>query len=303
MPALPTGHRSRLTLTIACFAIIYLVWGSSYLAMKIGVQHLHPAAFAGVRFTLAGLLLTLFAWARGARLPAGAVQWRHVAVMGALTVFISAGINNYIIQWVPSNQSALINATSAFWIAGLGTLGPRGHSLSTRARLGLIIGFIGAVLIVWPQAGGFSLESIGPQLAIVLACACWALGTLYYRSVSVTAHPLMFTGLQMLLGGLLLLVFGALTGGLGTWEWSWAGVGTLLYLAIFSSCLAYSAYAWLMVNTTPDKLATYSYVNPAVAAVLGWLFLGETLSTAQMLGMAVILAGVAMLTWRPRWSL
>jgi len=113
----------------------------------------------------------------------------------------------------------------------------------------------------------------------------------------------MFTGLQMLLGGLLLLVFGALTGGLGTWEWSWAGVGTLLYLAIFSSCLAYSAYAWLMVNTTPDKLATYSYVNPAVAAVLGWLFLGETLSTAQMLGMAVILAGVAMLTWRPRWSL
>lgn len=267
--------------------------------MKIGVANLAPATFAGVRFTLAGALLALFARMRGSAFPASALEWRRAVLMGLLTVFVSAGINNYAIQWVPSNQSALINTTSAFWIAGLATLGPRGHRLTTRAQLGLTIGFVGAALIVWPR-DGFSLEAIGPQLAIVLACAAWALGTLYYRSVAPKTDPLMFTGLQMLTGGLMLLGFGAVTGGLGVWKWSWGGAGTILYLAIFSSCLSYSAYAWLMVNTTPDKLATYSYVNPAVAALLGWLLLGEHLTGTQLAGMLVILAGVALVTWRPR---
>lgn len=290
---------ARLTKLIACFALIYLVWGSSYVAMKIGVANLAPATFAGVRFTLAGAVLALFARMRGSAFPGSALEWRHAVLMGTLTVFVSAGINNYAIQWVPSNQSALINTTSAFWIVGLATLGPRGHRLTTRAQLGLLIGFVGAALIVWPREG-FSLEAIGPQLAIVLACAAWALGTLYYRSVAPKTGAVMFTGLQMLIGGLMLLGFGAATGGLGEWNWSWGGAGLIAYQAIFSSCLAYSAYTWLMVNTTPDKLATYSYVNPAVAAVLGWLLLNEHLMGMQLAGMLVILAGVALVTWRPR---
>jgi drug/metabolite transporter (DMT)-like permease len=297
--ASPSADPARLTKLIVCFALVYLVWGSSYVAMKIGVANLAPATFAGVRFALAGAVLALFARMRGSPFPTSALEWRHAVAMGTLAVFVSAGINNYAIQWVPSNQSALINVTSAFWIAGLGTLGPRRHRLSTRAQLGLVIGFIGATLIVWPREG-LALEAVGPQLAIVLACASWALGTLYYRSVTTKTHPVMFTGLQMLTGGLMLLAFGAATGGLGEWKWSWGGAGTLAYQAIFSSCLTYSAYTWLMVNTTPDKLATYSYVNPAVAAVLGWLLLGEHLSGLQLVGMLVILAGVALVTWRPR---
>lgn len=286
------AHRLKL---IVCFAVIYLVWGSSYLAMRIGVQHLSPTLFAGVRFMLAGALLAAFAALRGARLPQSAREWKHVLVMGVLTVLISNGINNWAIQWVPSNQSALLNATSAFWIAGLGTFGPRGHSLSTRSQIGLVIGFFGAALILWPR-GGFTFEALGPQLTIVVACMSWAAGTLYYRSVKVQTDPLMFTALQMLSGGVLIVAAGAATQSLGTWEWSWPGVGTLLYLTFFSSCLAYTAYAWLMVNTTPDRLATYSYVNPAVAAVLGWLVLGERLSGLQLIGMVVILGGVMLLT-------
>ncbi|HSD74790.1 MAG TPA: EamA family transporter [Steroidobacteraceae bacterium] len=285
-------HRLKL---IVCFAVIYLVWGSSYLAMRIGVQHLSPTLFAGVRFMLAGALLAAFAALRGARLPQSAREWKPVLVMGVLTVLISNGINNWAIQWVPSNQSALLNATSAFWIAGLGTFGPRGHSLSTRSQIGLVIGFVGAALILWPRSG-FTFEALGPQLTIVVACMSWAAGTLYYRSVKVQTDPLMFTALQMLSGGVLLVAAGAATQSLGTWEWSWPGVGTLLYLTFFSSCLAYTAYAWLMVNTTPDRLATYSYVNPAVAAVLGWLVLGERLSGLQLIGMVVILGGVMLLT-------
>lgn len=293
-----TPERTRFAKLIGCFAVIYLVWGSSYVAMKIGVQHLAPLLFAGVRFALAGVLLVAVAALRGARFPIGSAQWKHVLMMGLLTVLISNGINNWAIQWVPSNQSALINATSAFWIAGFGTFGPRGHSLSSRARLGLLVGFLGAALILWPRTG-ISFESLGPQLAIVVACVSWAIGTLYYRSVKVGTDPLMFTALQMLTGGVMILATGAVTGSLGTWEWNWPGVGTLLYLTLFSSCFAYTAYAWLMVNTTPDKLATYSYVNPAVAAVLGWLILHEHLSPIQILGMVVILAGVMLVTFRP----
>jgi drug/metabolite transporter (DMT)-like permease len=294
-----TPERARFSKLIAGFAVLYLVWGSSYVAMKIGVEHLSATMFAGVRFTLAGLLLAVFAALRGARLPIGAGQWKHVLTMGALTILVCNGINNWAIQWVPSNQSALLNATTAFWIAGFGTLGPRGHSLSSRAQAGLVIGFIGAALILLPR-GGFELESLGPQLAIVAACVAWALGTLYYRSVKIATDPLMFTALQMLAGGLMLLAAGMGSGTLGKWEWSWAGTGTLLYLTLFSSCLAYTAYAWLMMNTTPDRLATYSYVNPAVAAVLGWLILHERLSAIQILGMVVILAGVMLVTFRPR---
>jgi drug/metabolite transporter (DMT)-like permease len=291
-----SSERSRHLKLIACFAVIYLVWGSSYLAMRVGVQHLAPLTFAGVRFALAGVLLAAFACLRGVRLPRTPREWKHITVMGLLTVLLSSGINNWAIQWVPSNQSALLNATSAFWIAGLGTLGPRGHSLSTRARIGLVIGFLGAALILIPRGGGLTFEALGPQLAIVVACLAWALGTLYYRSVRVETDALMFTALQMLIGGLLMLATGAATLSLGRWEWTWPGVGMLLYLALFSSCLAYTAYAWLMVNTTPDRLATYSYVNPAVAALLGWLVLGEHLSGAQIVGMVVILAGVMLLT-------
>jgi drug/metabolite transporter (DMT)-like permease len=299
-PGLPgldpaTGEHAHRLKLVTCFAVIYLVWGSSYLAMRVGVQHLAPLTFAGVRFVLAAVLLAAFAALRGARLPRNAGEWKKVAVMGVLTVLLSNGINNWAIQWVPSNQSALLNATSAFWIAGLGTLGPRGHSLSTRSQVGLVIGFLGAALILWPH-GGLSFQALGPQLAIIVACLSWALGTLYYRSVRVETDPLMFTALQMLVGGLLMLATGAATLSLGTWEWTWPGVGTLLYLTLFSSCLAYTAYAWLMVNTTPDRLATYSYVNPAVAAVLGWLVLGEHLSAVQIVGMVVILAGVILLT-------
>jgi drug/metabolite transporter (DMT)-like permease len=292
-----TPDRARFSKLIAGFAVLYLVWGSSYVAMKIGIEHLSPSMFAGVRFTLAGILLAAFAALRGGRLPPGASQWRHVLTMGALTIFVCNGINNWAIQWVPSNQSALINATTAFWIAGFGTLGPKGHSLSSRAQLGLVIGFVGAALILWPH-GGFDLELLGPQLAIVAACVAWSLGTLYYRSVDVATDRLMFTALQMLTGGVMLLAAGIATGTLGAWKWNWPGVGTLLYLTLFSSCLAYTAYAWLMVNTTPARLATYSYVNPAVAALLGWIILKEHLTPVQIVGMLVILGGVMLVAMR-----
>lgn len=289
-------HRALL---LGSFAVVYIVWGSSYVANKIMATNLPPLLSAGVRFTVAGVLMAAIAAARGARIPTAAIEWRHFAVMGFLTVLLSNGINIYALLFVPSNQAALINSSSALFIAMLGTFGARGHALGKRTWLGLVLGFLGVALVLWPR-GGFSATHLGWQLAILVGCFGWALTTLYYRSIRTETSMLMFTAMQMFAGGIMVLVLSVLKGDLAHWSWNGAGMGALVYLILFSSCLAYAAFGYLMQHTTPARLGTYAYVNPVVAAVLGWWLLGETLSPLQLAGSAVIIAGVALVTLQPR---
>jgi drug/metabolite transporter (DMT)-like permease len=282
-------------LVLGAFAVLYLVWGSSFVATKIMVTDLPPLLAAGVRFVTAGVLLGLVAAALGARLPKGALEWRHVLVMGLLMVVVSNGINVVAMQYVASNQSALLNASAAFWIAILGMVGAQGHALPTRTRIGLALGFLGVALILWPR-GGFSAANLGWQLAILVGCIGWAGATLYHRLVKPATPALMFTAMQMLLGGLLTTGLGLAAGDAAEWRFTMRGHLALLYLTLFSSCLAYTAFAYLLPRTTPARLGTYAYVNPVVAAIVGWLLLGETLSGAQLAGSAVIVLGVALVT-------
>ncbi len=291
----PTPLNSGAPLVLGAFAVLYLVWGSSFVATKIMVTDLPPLLAAGVRFTTAGLLLGLVAVALGSRLPRDAREWRHALVMGVLMVVVSNGINNVAMQYVASNQSALLNATAAFWIAILGTVGAQGHALSTRTRIGLAIGFLGVALILWPR-GGFSAANLGWQLAIIAGCVGWAGATLYHRLAKPATPALLFTAMQMLVGGLLTTGIGLAAGDAAEWHFTVKGHAALLYLTLFSSCLAYTAFAYLLPRTTPARLGTYAYVNPVVAAVVGWLLLGETLSGAQLAGSAVIVLGVALVT-------
>lgn len=277
------------------FGTIYLVWGSSFLASKIMVQHLPVLLSAGVRFLIGGAVLTALARLRRESFPANPLEWRHCMVMAALTVILSTGINTFALRVLPSNQSALLNSSSALWIALLGTLGPRGHRLSAVTKIGLTLGFVGVGCVLWPK-GGFVGEHFGWQLAVVLGCLSWATGTLYYRTMAPRTSPLMFTAMQMLTGGVLLFASGIATGDSAHWSWAPDGIVALLYLTFVSSSLAYCAYIWLMRNTTPAKLGTYAYVNPAIATVLGWAVLGETLSLVQVFGTLVILSGVTLIT-------
>ena len=275
---------------------IYLVWGSSFLFTKIAVSNLPPALFSGIRFVTAGVLLALIAriW-NGSAWPTLRIEWRHVIVTGFFMVFVSNGLNTWAMQYMPSNQSALLNGTSAFWIAGLGVYGRRGHPLTRSAVLGLVIGFIGAVLMLLPK-GPLSSKGLLPQMAVLTACASWSLGTLYYRSIDTRLSSMLFMALQMLLGGLMLLCVAAARGDSMPWPPSAPGLIAMCYLTFFSSCLAYTAYGWLSLNTRPAVISTYSYVNPALAAFLGWLFLHENLSGVQLVGMVVIIVGVCILT-------
>jgi drug/metabolite transporter (DMT)-like permease len=288
-------HSAKLMLALGT---IYLVWGSSFLFTKIAVTNLPPALFSGIRFCTAGILLALISrYGNGSAWPRRRIEWRHVMIAGFFMVFVSNGLNTWAIKYIPSNQSALLSATSAFWIAGLGVFGPKGHPLTRRAIIGLTIGLVGVALMLVPK-GHLSTASMLAQFGVLTACLGWSLGTLYYRSIETSLSSLMFMALQMFMGGLMMLCLGFAHGDIAHWSPNSSSLIAMGYLTLLSSCLAYTAYGWLTVNSTPSVIGTYSYVNPAIAAFLGWQFLHEHLSATQLAGMVIIIIGVCTLTLR-----
>ncbi len=282
---------------IAAFAVVYVVWGSTYLAIRIGVADMPPAFLAGFRNTLAGVALMFFAWWRTGMAPWRSPDWAVAVPVGLSMIALANGFTTWGEVWVPSNQAALISVCSALWTAWFGTFGVRGHSLSGRAKLGLAIGFVGAVLLFVP-GHGFSFEHLGAQCLILVATLSWAGGAMWGRARNPTTPPLMLASMQMLTGGVVLLGAGFVTGQAPALHWSVPGVGAVLYLAVFGSCLSYTTYVWLIREVTPDRLSTIAYVNPLVAVILGWMVLGETLNRWQVLGMVVLLSGVVLINTR-----
>jgi drug/metabolite transporter (DMT)-like permease len=287
---------------VLCLATVYLVWGTTYLATRVGVLSLPPFLFGGVRFLLGGALLLAVALWRGLRLPQLAGQWWHLHMLSLLGVTLCNGAQVWAMQWVPSHTSALLNASSALWIVVFALFGTRAHRPDARAVTGLVIGFAGTILLMWPPATqqAATATPLLPQLAILAGCVTWSLGTVYMRNHSLNLDIFAMVGMQMLLGGAWLTAIGLLLGEAGDWHWSPRGFASLLYLVVFSCCFAYTAYAWLARHATPAQTGSYSYVNPAIAAVVGYLLLGETLTPVQATGAVVILAGVLMINWPGR---
>lgn len=290
---------SRRSKLILCFATVYLVWGSTYMVASIGVHALPPVLFGGMRFICAGVMLGITALAMGSRFEMTPTEWKQLLVVGLGSVALPNGLTNWAMQTVASNQTAILNASAALWIAMFATRGRRAHALDRRTVLGLVIGFAGTALIVWP-AGGPVAADFGLQLVILFAVFVWSATTVYIRNVHSTLDLLAFSSLQMLLGGLMMTGAGLALGEAGRWTWSPTGLTAMAYLTIASSCIAYTAFSWLARNTTPAMVGTYSYVNPAIAAVLGWWFLHEHLGANQITGMAIMFAGVALVSWPPR---
>jgi drug/metabolite transporter (DMT)-like permease len=281
---------------IVSLATVYIVWGSSFLFTKIAVNNLPIALFSAIRFLTAGTVLALVArlWRKDAW-PGRLIDWRHMLIVGFFMVFASNGLNAWAIQYIPTNESALLNGTAAFWIAGLGVFGPRGHPLTRWAILGLTVGFAGTALMLIPK-GDWRATSLLAQLGVLGACFAFSLGTLYYRSIDTPVSSLMFMAMQLWLGGLMFLGLAFIHGDAARWTFNASGLIALSYLTFASSCLAFTAYGWLTRNSTPTIIGTYSYVNPAIATFLGWKFLHEHLSRVQLIGMMIIIVGVSILT-------
>ena len=288
----------------ACLAAVYLIWGSSYLATRIGVAQLPPLLFSALRFLVAGTLLLGVALLRGWR-PAGlAGEWRHVLVLGVFGLACVTGLQVWAMQWVPSGTAALLNTSCAFWIVAFGRYGRRAHRPSARALAGVALGFLGTALLLWPAVASADLTrtALGPQLVILAGCIVWAVTTIYLRSSRSRLGILPVTGAPMLVGGAVLGVAGLAAGEGARWSWSPTGLYAMGWLTLFSACIAYSCYAYLARHAAPALVGTYAYVNPVVAVLLGYLVLREELQAPQVLGMGTVLLGVLLINWPARGS-
>ena len=287
-----TPFRARL---YAGFAVVYLVWGSSFLAIRIGVTDLPPLLFAAGRAYIGGLVLLALALYRQEQLPRTPREWQMLFGFSLVLIVLSSGPATFALKHLPSNEVALLNASLALWIAGLGTLGPRGQPLGRISVAGLLLGFVGVALLVWPAELALT-SHVGWQLLVLVAAFIWSSGTIVYRNTPLRVGPIAFNAIIMLFGGTVLLTAGTVTGELPRWHWEVRGVLALLFLGVFASAVTYTAFTWLMKNARTDHVATFAYVNPAIATLLGWIVLGETLSRQQLLGMLVVLGGVVMVT-------
>ena len=240
-----------------------------------------------------------YAFLRGARLPASRRDWLNIAVTSLLMRVAGNGLVTWSEQWVESNQAALIVATSALWIAWLGTFGAHGERLNRLTLVGLGLGFGGVAVLV--QSGVTrQLAPVAAYVALSLAPLAWAAGSVWSRRAPVSCPPVMTAALQMLIAGAVMTTAGLALGETARWQNTPEGLLALVYLVLFGSCLAYGAYLWLVHEVPPARLGTYAYVNPAVAVVLGAWLLDEHLDATQVTGTIIILAGVLLVTWASR---
>ncbi|MFK8015514.1 MAG: EamA family transporter [Gammaproteobacteria bacterium] len=284
---------------LMAFALVNAVWGTTFLAIRVGVQDLPPGLFGGVRFLLGGLIMIVVARLLKQSLPRTWADWKVILITGFLMVVGGNGLVTWAEQWLPSNQAALLVTASALWMALLGTLGPKGVALTPRVIFGLALGFAGTTVMFWPESG-FSSEYLWAQLAALGSSFLWSVAAIYLRNAELETREIPFAAAQMLSGGLMMCVIGVLAGELPRWEMTTNGALSLSYLVVMGSCIAYSAYLWMIPRAAPATLGTIAYIVPVIATFAGWGLLGERLSGAQFFGMAVIVVGVAIVTWPER---
>ena len=290
--------RTRLKM-IAAFGTISIVWGSTFLAIRLGVRDLPPLLFAAGRSFLASGILFVLAVSTRERFPRTLREWRYMVLLGLLMITISNGVSTMAMKHIPSNEAALLSSSLALWMAGLGAIGPNGHRLTMRSTLGLLLGMVGVTLLVWPQ-GSAPSGHIGWQALVVAGGFSWSVGTLLFRDAHLPVGPMAFNSMIMLFGACGMLVGGIARGEMPLWHWEIRGLVAMTYLALFGSALAYTAYSWLITRAPMDRVATFAFVNPAIATVLGWAVLDETLGMLQIAGTLVILLGVALVTMPAR---
>lgn len=295
--AAPVSHASVVT----AFAVLYVVWGSTYLAMRVAVQTLPPFLLAAVRFFTAGLILTL--WSRRALPALTRVHLRESAISGVLLLLLGNGSVVWAVQYVPSGLAALMVATTPLWMVLLDWAkgAPRPRAL---VGAGLVAGLAGVALLIGPDAltgrAGGAIPPL-PALVVVAAAISWAIGSLRARNAPrVPEAPLLMTGLQMLFGGTALGFLGIAVGeptSLDPARVSLASVLAVAYLIVFGSLLGYTAFMWLLQRVSSARVSTYAYVNPVIAVFLGWALADEPLGARTLAAAAIILGSVAIITW------
>ena len=301
---LKINQNRNLILLIAAFAAIYIFWGSTYLAIKYAIETLPPFLMAGARFVFAGAVLMVWARFTADYERPKAAHWKTSFIVGTLLLLGGNGGVVFAEHHISSSLAALLIATEPFWIVLLSWLWLKGARPNLKAVLGIAVGFFGVWLLINGQstgsaaADGNSMQLFG-TIAVIASAFSWALGSIYGLRSPVPKSSLLTAGMQMFSGGLVLLLVSLIAG-----EWSnfnidavsansWLG---LIYLIIFGSLVGFTAYSWLLKNAQPAMVATYAYVNPIIAVLLGWLIAGESFTGQMLLGAGVIVGSVVLIT-------
>lgn len=293
MPLFSPSHRFKLLLA---FFLLYFIWGSTYLAIRYAIETLPPFLMAGTRFFCAGALLYLVMRWRKVPNPA-ARQWLQLGVVGT---FLCLGGNGLVVwseQYISSGLAALLVSTMPLWLILLDWLWAAGPAPAGKALAGIGLGFVGLAVLIDPAQLIGSEVHLPGALTCVVASMLWAIGSIYSKKFRQPPSIFMSAACQMLGGGLALLVTAFLLDEPATFDpaqVSLASLASFLYLLVFGSIVANSAYVWLLQNASATRVSTYAFVNPAVAVFLGWALAGEQLTLQILAGAGIILAGVVL---------
>lgn len=281
---------------LAAYLIVCIVWGSTYLAIRVGVTHVPPFLFGGARFLIAGAVLGAVALWRGERLPSDRRTWAALALLGALFFLGGNGAVVWAEQFVPSGLASIYVVTVALWTAAFDVLLPGGPArLAPRVLLGLGLGFLGSMLLVGVTPAELLNADLRGPIALVFGSASWALGTVYGKRLGLKVPVNMSSAIQMLAGGAFMFGLGAAAGEQFPVHIAPEAIAAFVYLVAFGSILTFTAYTYLMRHASPTVLGTAAYINPIVAVLLGWAILSEPITARTLLAMGIILFSVLLI--------
>lgn len=295
-------NRKNLVVLVAAFFAVYVFWGSTYLAIKYTIETLPPFLMAGTRFAFAGAIL--FVWARFTKdyERPKFEHWKTAAIVGT---FLLLGGNGAVVlasHYIPSSMTALLVATEPLFVVMLSWLWLGNARPNWKVAAGLIVGFFGVYLLISGKGSAADASGYGEWFgyaAVIIGALSWATGSIYGLKATTPKSSLLTAGMQMLAGSVSLFVVGLVRGEWATFDpaaVSSNSVFALAYLIVFGSLLGFTAYSWLLKNAQPAMVATYAYVNPVIAVILGWSIAGESLTAQMLVGAFVIVASVILIT-------
>ncbi|HVO82411.1 MAG TPA: EamA family transporter [Terriglobales bacterium] len=294
------AQRQHRFLVILCFGLVYLFWGSTYLGIRIAVEHISPALMCGTRFSVAGILMLAYLALRGRNIRYSRVQLGQMAVVGILLLVGGNLTLSYAEQIVPSGLAALMIASTPLWFLVLDSLLLGDHHISARGMAGLALGIAGIMVLLWPKltaTGTLGTRELWWSVSLLGGSFSWALGSvLSKRWQSSAVDPFSATAWQVTFAGLANLIFAVSFEDISQVTWTARGLGAVFYLVVCGSWIGYTAYIWLLGHVPTSKVSTYAYVNPVVAVFLGWLLVNETVDRYILAGSIIVVASVALVS-------
>jgi drug/metabolite transporter (DMT)-like permease len=290
----PANSPRRLQVVIA-FALVYILWGSTYLAIRISVEHLTPLMMGTLRFTSAGLIMLAFRALGGHRISVPRRDLLRLAVIGILLLITANVVMGWAETYIPTGLAALFTAVTPLWFLILERLGHSGDRLSARGIAGIALGVAGVAILLWPDISGhanFGARQLFGSILVLLSSVSWAAGSILAKRWHMPIDPFTASGWQMLIAGLISGLLAILFGDLHRTTWAASSLWAVVYLIFAGSLVGYTAYVWLLKNVPIAKVATYAYVNPIIALILGCTLHGEKMDGYMLAGSVVIILSV-----------